>query len=528
MANIVSFARGLAANYFNVSGETKAVKSEFTDAIYFATDEHLIYVNGVSYGVDPTVWSALVARVDTLQGDVETDGSVAKSIKDTIDGLDIDYTDNAGKAVTGVKEEDGLITVKYDDINAAHVQVSTGGKVEGDESEANKAKLFTATAVDDILAELLAKINATSAANTVSSSDKTIIVDVTATGTDVKLNLDGKTLVADDTTGVVSTGLKLAKVADEDLDENTKEAFKLVDKDGTAIAGSETIKIYKDSSLKEFALVGTKPAVGTEGEEGYEAAKTGQFLKYVVTLADGTDKTEYVDVSEFLVEAEFKDGLKVNTAGEVSIKIDSASESFLTVGEDGLKLSGVQEAINAAKATATTVVNEKATGKVKVAVTTDEEDGHKIVTVTEEDIASAQALSELSDLVGFIPGDGEDDPQTVIDYVDKAIDDAQSELDTANEALLNELKAAETAVGLTRTVDGEGVAQVTYAPGEVNYGASATTVKGQLGALDSQLKTVSDKVDGINVKGDEKSVNVTKDASKLEFTVSLNWINADE
>lgn len=121
----------------------------------------------------------------------------------------------------------------------------------------------------------------------------------------------------------------------EGLGANVKEAFKLVDEDGTQ-AGDQ-INIYKDSALKEVKLV-------------------GQELQFTYILAEPKDgnyeETVGVDVSAFLAESEFKDGFVVNTEGEVRVKIAEGSESFLTVGADGIKLAGVQAAINAAEGNA--------------------------------------------------------------------------------------------------------------------------------------------------------------------------------
>ena len=81
---------------------------------------------------------------------------------------------------------------------------------------------------------------------------------------------------------------------------NIREAYKLIDSEN-AQHGS-VIKIYKDSSLKEVKL-------------------EKQKLKFTYILADGTEETVGVDVSEFLAESEFKDGLQVNENGEVSVKL---------------------------------------------------------------------------------------------------------------------------------------------------------------------------------------------------------------
>ena len=170
----------------------------------------------------------------------------------------------------------------------------------------------------------------------------------------------------------------------EGLASNVKEAFKLVDEDGVQ-AGAQ-INVYKDSALKSITL------------EGAEGAK--QELVYTYTLADGTEEVVRVDVSKFLAEAEFKNGLEVSSVdGTVSVKIDEASEAFLSVSESGVKLSGVQNAIDSKVSGLNANVSSAEGGKVKVNVV---EAAGVItgVTVTESDIASAQELDNLEALVG--------------------------------------------------------------------------------------------------------------------------------
>lgn len=116
------------------------------------------------------------------------------------------------------------------------------------------------------------------------------------------------------------------------LGANVKEAYKLVDEDSAK--SGEYIKIYKDSALQKVELV-------------------DQELQFTYLLADGTTTIVPVSVATFLAESEFGDGLQVNSeSGVVSVKVDAASETFLTVGANGVKLAGVQDAINAAAATA--------------------------------------------------------------------------------------------------------------------------------------------------------------------------------
>lgn len=148
---------------------------------------------------------------------------------------------------------------------------------------------------------------------------------------------------------------KSYKIVEADnTDANVKEAWKIQVAEGNGVykdvGGSATIKIYKDAQIHRIYL-GT-PADTINAETGYITEKAGatetdkQSLNYAYIKPDGKYELVRIDVSKFLKEAEFKNGLTVAGNGEVSVKIDTASEGFLTVGEGGVKLSGVQEAIN--------------------------------------------------------------------------------------------------------------------------------------------------------------------------------------
>ena len=119
-----------------------------------------------------------------------------------------------------------------------------------------------------------------------------------------------------------------------------KEAYKVVsvDKNGEETTVGDVIKIYKDSSL-----------VSIDYTEINDNKKKGQFLKYVYTLADGTEKTVYVDMSKLVDQAEVENGIQA-VDGKLSIKIAEGNEAdFLTVDANGLKLSGVKTAIDTAQ-----------------------------------------------------------------------------------------------------------------------------------------------------------------------------------
>lgn len=164
-------------------------------------------------------------------------------------------------------------------------------------------------------------------------------------------------------------------------DENVKEAYKVVSYQGAETAQpvytqvGDTVKIYKDSSLVETYLGSDADTVNASTgavtkyayelisnpttkvtEEAYDAFSTkdkalyqpinSQSLNFVYQLANGTYSLVKVDVSKFLAESEFKDGLAVSSSGEVSIKVDDKSDEYISVSENGLKLTGIKDALD--------------------------------------------------------------------------------------------------------------------------------------------------------------------------------------
>lgn len=127
--------------------------------------------------------------------------------------------------------------------------------------------------------------------------------------------------------------LSMAKVT-ENLPNNVKEAYQLVDDKGNAYGVQ--IPIYKDSSLK-----------GVEVKE----AEGKQYLSFTYITAEGGENVVDLDVSQFLVEAEFDatKGLAVNN-GVVSVKLSATSSDYqgisLGFGEDGgLKIVGLKSVL---------------------------------------------------------------------------------------------------------------------------------------------------------------------------------------
>lgn len=226
--------------------------------------------------------------------------SVKEYVDNKVNALDLDLVGGANKVITTLSQEDGKVSATAIDLVSGAVTRDAAGGISG-------------TTVETALVELQEKIEASNAAQ---KSYK--IVEAHETG------------------------------------ENVLEAWKIQvavgDGGYTDVNDSAVIKIYKDAQIKEIYLgtsgdtVDASTGVITKNADATETDK--QSLNYVYFSSDGKYKLVPIDVSKFLKEAEFKNGLTVAENGEVSVNIDDASEKFLTVSADGVKLSGVQNAIN--------------------------------------------------------------------------------------------------------------------------------------------------------------------------------------
>lgn len=112
-------------------------------------------------------------------------------------------------------------------------------------------------------------------------------------------------------------------------------------------AKGATIDIAKDQSIKDINVLDMNATLNDDGtiKAGNPVGSTALCISYI--LADGTYKLAKLDYSRFLEETEFSNGLEVNNH-KIYVKVDQLSESFLSVSSAGLKIAGVQNAINTA------------------------------------------------------------------------------------------------------------------------------------------------------------------------------------
>lgn len=350
------------------------------------------------------------ANLTALSGNSSTDTSATTSVEGAKRYADelknqMDYTGvttGDGVYVTNVTQSDGIVSATTATLPSV--------------TDAKEAKKVVVRVSED-------KGEISIDRGTISSSAETMVLTDNADGgVNFEVNIDGASIVQDPTSKKIkvadsaltqyfgdektihaevdaatnkktfNTLLKIVKNANPSETE-VKEEYFLADADGTAITGADTIKIYKDSHIVSITYI------TDSGDTHY------QNLEYKYIDASGATKTEYVDISSLVLEAEFASGLTIENHVARGV-VDPTSEKdsqdtpvdFLTVGADGFKINGIKDEIdrkiNALDATGGT--QTIATDK-HVAVEVVEANGLiTTVTVTEDNIADADDLAELS------------------------------------------------------------------------------------------------------------------------------------
>lgn len=381
------------------------------NGIYFITDTHELIVGGVKYGISTSIMDKLDNAIDTveftspnairfvsidkttditvtlpnakntegvytaglmsaddkkildtLNGEATVTGSVKKQVADALSTAKgytdtqiqaLDVTDaavegeyvsavsetdgkisvsrvplptvaeikSAGKAIISVKEDKGVISATVGDIAAAHVTV------------ADASNHFTATTVEAALEELYSQPGA------------------------------GSKVTVEEAVGTEAGVLKVYTVK-----QGGKDVGKInIPKDLVVTSGSVVKGNWVDGAFTE------------------SASGTGTALKLVIA---NQTKPVYINTLDLVKDHTAGNGINISNTNVVSVAVDPDSESGLTVGAKGIKLTGIKAA--------TTEVNVKTDGHVKVAKTTGS-NGQAVYTVSENDIASATLLGTTSD-----------------------------------------------------------------------------------------------------------------------------------
>ena len=268
----------------------------------------------------------------------------------------------------------------------------------------------------------------------VTSTNKSITIG-TANGLDVDVNIDGKTIVRDGASGQLSvassalvqyTGENAINVSEVSEEGNTKtislklntndkvltqttdgllanlnltwsstDGLKLIGKSGTVIATIAATDFIKDGMLENVELKVASAGAPIEGQT------SGTFLVFTFNT-DAGSKVINLNVTSLIDVYTAGNGISV-TGKVIAAKLDGSTESFLTIGTDGIKLSGVQDAINVEK-TRATAEETRITGTV---IGEDQlEEGKSVMDVIlENEETTQQAIEKLATSAGLLNGE---------------------------------------------------------------------------------------------------------------------------
>ena len=337
----------IAALDSSVAARTGYVLSGITevDGKLTAYTETWLDASIVSYNGESNVNTALTdiyGQLAAISGGGT--GSIQDKITSAIGALDVTEIKEAGKAIVSVSETDGKIAATAGNVDAQYVDVNNANnKFKFVGENANAEKVSAQATLDQLQKEIEA-------------------VDAAA----------AKYAIEEVSVGIPETVAHRYQLS-QTISGKKEQAGAFID-------------IPKDSSLKEVYLGFKDDTVDeTSGKVTQTSTGDAQSLNFVYHLENGKYSLTKIDVSKFLSESEFADGLNVN-GGKVSVKIAEDSENFLTVGADGVKLSGVQSAINTAKEAAQTYTGSLiAALDSEIAAKTENDFSYVMTGVTETD-----------------------------------------------------------------------------------------------------------------------------------------------
>ena len=330
--------------------DTQVAEGKHVGVKVVETDGKLVSISVVE---DDIASAALLGTKNDSKENETAFGYIKKETADRTAAIEaLDYTDSAvaKQFVTSVSETNGIISVSRGEVTSADKTVKLNGSADGNIDLAVNVDGTTIVKTDGKLAVGTVPAEQVSvAAGTGLKATKAQSAFKELKDKIDKVDGDAKSYTIVKKTEGLATGVKEQYVLRQTVNGVNSEV-------------GEPINIYMDSAYKEIYLGTASDTVNPTDGTITKAEGDKQSLNYVYMKADGTYDIAHVDVSNFLAEEEFKDGLVV-TDHVVKVKVDASSEGFLTVGANGLKLDGVSNAItnaiNALNVDASEVSDEK-------------------------------------------------------------------------------------------------------------------------------------------------------------------------
>lgn len=207
--------------------------------------------------------------------------------------------------------------------------------------------------------------------NQVLSNNKTIVRDVTEEGTDIRVNIDNNTIISND--GILSVDSSKLRQYDgtnaivvSDIENSSKQISLVINETEDKILVNGPNGLYADLTLEWVKETNGQNVnqiqLKGKNQNVISTIEVAEFLKDGMIDNVSYDKDRNVLVFTFntagnkeQIEVELGSLVNLYNAGNglsldggvFSVKVDGLSE-FLSVSENGVKVSGVQQAINTA------------------------------------------------------------------------------------------------------------------------------------------------------------------------------------
>lgn len=466
-------ATGTKYTIFDSEAIPSDVQKKFTDLIGIDPDSN--------YDTIEKIADALVI----INGDASTNGSIEKAFADAkadstskIEALDVIDTKVAKKFVTQVSETDGKIAVERGEITSTDKTVAINDGADGGIDLS--VNVDGTTILKD---NSTGKISVSSAALTQYTGKDAVAVGTEVEGEkEISLNIDTSDKILSQSGNGLLTNIKLTW--------DTTEGLKLIGKNDTIITTIPAADFIKDGMLENVEL---KQATGSApiGE-----ATEGTFLVFTFNTDSG-NKVINLNVTDLIDIYTGGNGILVN-GKEISIKVTDG-DKYLEVTSNGIASKGIDTAITTAINTLN-VTEQSENGKYVSAIS---QTNGKISPTLKQVEANEVKLEQIGEIdANGIKLNGTTVQEGIAELFTKILDNEEVDAEAINkiktilgitgEELKYETKSDDTIIG----------AATSYSDADVKLAEAIRT------AQDNAITIQAGNGVNISSNGPEKTINV--------------------
>ena len=297
----------------------------------------------------------VVSGVDITQADGVISGV-------SVDSVAVDPAGAAAAAQTAAEAYADSLASNYDAAGAAADVLGTSS-----DTAANMTVYGVKAALDDALgnggsvsSQITTAINALDSTDTaVENQFVTSVSEADGIITVTRARPSAANISVTALDNIAAGDLQTVLAALEDaIDAGGTGSVVTVEKQSTAESGYAATYIVKQGNAqvgvkinipKDFLVKSASVETVATADTPYSGAAVGdKYIDFVVNTTDASETAQhiYLPVNELVDVYTAGNGIDISNANVVSAVVDNTSESFLTVGANGLKLSGVQTAID--------------------------------------------------------------------------------------------------------------------------------------------------------------------------------------